>query len=452
MAGTISIGGLISGLDTNSIIDQLVALERRPIELLSQQVSTTQATRSSLDVLQGKFLALKNAVDGFKTTGGVLVRKAASSATSVLDAAAGSGAERGSATITVTQLARGSVAGATVGRTTASDTVAAGDGTFRFQVGSGDVQTVQVSATTTLQELANEINATNSGVRATAINVGTSSSPDYRLQLQTTTTGSASTLTIVQDDTQLAIQTAQTGQDAQFTVSGFSTSFTRESNSFADVLPGVTITLKSLGTSTLTVDDDVDAITDKVKGIVAAYNDIQTYVAGESTIEAGQDEEELATGALANNSTVRQLVGRLQELFSAPAAGATTQYVNLSSLGLATQKDGTILFNEGTFKAALADDATAVAELFAGNGTATGVANDLSSLIAQATGPNGAFANQTSALDQQIRTLQDSIEQGERNVDATALSLRQQFANLEQLVSSLQNQGNYLISALTRSS
>lgn len=448
MAGLISIGGLITGLDTNKMIDSLVALERRPIDLLGKEISATNVTKSALATLQAKFLTFKSAADALKTAGGVLVRAASSSDATVVSAAAGEGAQRGTATLTVTQLARASVAGATVGKTAATDTVAAGAGTFRFQVGSGDVQTVTIDETTTLQDLANAINDLDAGVTASAINAGTAASPDWRLQLQSRSTGESSTITIVQDDTQLAIQTSQTGLNAQFSVSGFSTSFEREANTFADVLPGVTIGLKSVGTSTIAVDDDPDAIVAKVQALVDAFNDIRTFVTQESQVDAGQGKDEIATGPLAGNSTVRQLVERLQTTFSQAISAADSEYVNLSSLGIATQKDGTVLFTEATLRAAIAADADGVAAVFAGNAESNGIANDLSALVAEFTGATGAFVAQNTSLDARIRDLQDQVDQGTRNVEAYEESLRLQFANLETLVAQLQSQGNFLLSAL----
>src|SRR5688572_12806797 len=101
MAGLISIGGLVSGLDTNKMIDSLVALERRPIDQLGKEIDAANVTKTALASLQAKFLAFKTAADGLKTAGGVLVRKASSSESTVLSAAAGEGAQRGTATITV---------------------------------------------------------------------------------------------------------------------------------------------------------------------------------------------------------------------------------------------------------------------------------------------------------------------------------------------------------------
>jgi flagellar hook-associated protein 2 len=448
MPGVISIGGLATGLDTNTIIDQLVKLERRPLDLLERQIAATQATKSSVASVSTKLAALRTAAQALGTVDRVLVRKASSSAETVLAATAGAGAARGSTTIAVTQLARGSVAGATVGVASATSTVAGGAGTFEFKVGSGAVQSVAVDASTTLQGLADAINALGAGVTATAVNLGTSSSPDYRLEIVSQNTGAATTLTIVNDATTLAVQTSQAGLDAQFTLSGFAGTFSRETNTFSDVLPGVTIDLRSLGTATITVTDDTDGIVEQVQGLVTAFNDLATFVAGESTVEQKESGDDVQVGSLATDTTVKRILARLHGVFSGTVAGATTQYVNLSSLGLATQQDGTIKFDEAKFRAALAADPTAVAQVFAGNGTATGVANDLVTFVGEATGAGGVLAKRTSALDEQIRSLQEDVDDGQRRVDAFEASLVAQFSALETLVSDLQSQSGFLLSAL----
>ncbi len=447
MAGLITVGGLATGIDTNSIIDKLVALEKRPVALLGVEVQDVQATQTSINTLGSKLSTLRSAAHALGTTDGVLVRAATSSDTDVLAAAAGAGAQPGSVALTITQLARGSVAGATVGVASATSTVASGPGTFQFQVGSGTVKSVNVDATTTLQGLATAINALDAGVTASAVNLGTASAPDFRLEIASKATGATSTVTVTHDDTALAVQTAQAGQNAQFTVDGFSGTFERESNTFGDVLPGVTVTLRNRGTATVTVADDADAITAKVKTLVAAFNDIVTFVTGESQVTETQDKSDVALGSLATDSTVKHLVARLHEVFSESVGGA---YTNLSSLGLATQQDGTIAFDEGKFRTALGSDSTAVAATFAGAGTAPGVAKDLSALIDGMTASGGTLALHTTALNDQIRSLQDQIDAGQREVDAFEVNLRQQFTALETFVSGLKNQGSFLQQAFGR--
>jgi flagellar hook-associated protein 2 len=446
VAGLITVGGLATGLDTNKIIEQLLKVERRPLDLLDQEVTAIEATKASVATVGSKLAALRTAAGALTTVDDVLVRKASSSDEQVLTAAAGAGAARGSLTITVSRLASGSAAGATVGVSSTTKTIAIGAGTFEFHVGTSAVhQTVSVDASTTLEQLADAINDLGAGVTASTVNVGTAASPDYRLQIVSQATGEASRITIDHDDTTLAVQTTQQGQDAQFTLSAFpTTTFSRATNSFSDVLAGVTIALKSEGTATVTVDDDPDKIVAQVQTVVTAFNDLVTFVAGESTVEESKDKEDVKTGSLATDTTVRRLVGRLHELLSDAFAGAAGKYVNLSSLGITTQRDGTLKLDETKLRAAIGDDPQGVAEVFGGDGTSAGIADRVSAAIDQATGAGGALATHTSALDERLRSLHDQIDDGERRLAAVELDLRRQFAALESLVSTLQSQSSFL--------
>ena len=448
MPGVISIGGLATGLDTNEIIDKLVAIERRPLDRLEQQVDDTEATKDSLGTIGTQLAALRTAAGKLSSIAKVLARSASSSNETVLQAAAGSGAARGTTTLNVTQLARAAVATSTVGVASSTSTVAAGAGSFQFQVGAGAVQSVAVTGSTTLEQLAQAINDLDAGVTATAVNLGTTATPDYRLQIASTTTGADQTIAIVRDDTSLAIQSTQAGLDAEFTVSGFADTFSRSTNSFSDVLPGVTINLRDEGTSTITVEDDTDAIVEQVKGFVAAYNTLRAFVTQESTVSQEAEGEDVAVGSLATDTSTQRLIGRIQSLLVQQLEGAESKYVNASSLGLATQRDGTIVLDEAKLRAALADDSTAVAQVFAGNGTGEGLANRLSDLVDDATGVGGVLAGRTSALDQQLAALQDQIDIVQHRVDAFEENLALQFAALESLVGGLQQQSVFLTQAL----
>ncbi|MFN8542677.1 MAG: flagellar filament capping protein FliD [Candidatus Binatia bacterium] len=447
MAGVISIGGLATGLDTNTIVDKLVALERRPIDLLTQDFDRVDANKSSIGELSSRLTAVQTAAKALSTTAGVLVRKATSSNDSVLSAAAGEGADRASAAITVTQLARGSVSTSTIGLGSATATVASGAGTFSFQVGTGSVQSVSVDATTTLQGLAGSINELNAGVTASVVNLGTGATPDYRLALSSSTTGASSTVTVLHDDTALAVQTTQTGQNAQFTVAGFTGTFERETNTVTDVLTGVTLSLKATGTATVAVNDDTDAIVAKVKALVGAFNSAVSFVKQEATIGQTKNGSDLQLGTLAADSSARRVIDQLHGIFSSAITGASGQYVNLSSLGMATTKEGTIALNEATFRTALASDATGVAQVFAGNGTASGIATDLADFARQATQAGGLLDIRTHTLDETERSIQDQIDTRQRALDAFRVDLQHQFTSLENLVNSLKTQGSFLSSA-----
>src|SRR3954467_10474815 len=170
---TITVGGLATGLDTNSIIAQLVALERRPLDLIGNQRLGALAKDTALQGVNTKVLTFLSAVDTLREKNDVLVRKATSTNTGIVSAVAEAGATAGTTTITVGTLARNAVGTSTVGVAGATAAVASGTGSFSFRVGTGAVQTIAVDATTTLQGLVNGINDLNAGASASVVNLGT---------------------------------------------------------------------------------------------------------------------------------------------------------------------------------------------------------------------------------------------------------------------------------------
>jgi flagellar hook-associated protein 2 len=456
--GLVTVGGLATGLDTNQIISQLVAAASAPVTLLQNQLAAVQATQSSIGTLAGQLSALGTAARTLSTTSGVLVRNATSSDETVVTAAAGSGAQSGAVTLTVTQLAHGSTAASSIGLASSADTVATGPGTFQFQVGSGPVQSVAVDSTTTLDQLVAAINGLGAGVTASAVNLGTAASPDYRLVLNSTATGASSTITIVHDDTALLVQTTQAGQNAAFTVSGLSGTFQRESNTVGDAIPGVTLSLKATGTATVTVGNDVATITNNVQALVNAFNAIVSFVSQQSTITetqtpsssanpTSQPQTSLQIGSLALDTSTQSFVDRLHAVLSGAVAGAGS-FVNLSGLGIATQRDGTVTFDATKFQQALATDPASVAAVLAGPDGVSGIASQLADFVTQATGPGGFVAQENQALDSRIQSLQDQIATRQAAVDAYQAQLQQEFNNLETTVSTLQSQQNSLASLI----
>ncbi len=450
---TITIGGLATGLDTDKIVTQLVGLERqRGIGILETQKSDANARRIALQTFNGKVAAFLTAVNKLKSSDDVLIRKASSSNENVVTATAGSGARSGSTEITVNHLARPAIATSANGKAAATSTVATGSGTFAFRIGpTGTVQTVTVDATTTLQGLASAINALDAGANASVVNVGTTSAPDFRLRLASDATGTAQAVSIVTDDTTLGTTVTQGALDAEFTVSGFTDPLTRDGNTVGDVIPGVTLDLRSPGGPvTVVVGGDDDAVIGQVDGVVKAFNDIVTFVAGESVVEqdTASNDRSVTLGPLALDGTVRGVMDSLRRLISDPIASEDGEYSVLAQVGITTARDGTLTFNQATFRTELGARSGDVAKLFGGSGTNAGVADRLSDYLTAISNSGGLIDVHNTAVGVEIRSLEDRIAAGQRNLDAFEENLRAQFTSLEVLVQSLKSQGGFLTSAL----
>ena len=445
--GVVSFSGLATGLDTGTIVDQLTQIRRRALDLEIARQDERGATRDAFATLESQLLAVKTSLKDLRTPADVLVKSASSSDADVLSVAAGTGAANGLTTVTVSQLATVSRATAATGLSAMTGTVASGTGTFQFSVGSGDTQTVNVTSSMTLQELVDAINALNAGATASAINVGTPSSPSYKLQIVAHETGTTSNITVVNDDTNLSIS-ATAANNAQFTITGFPDTIERASNTVGDVIPGVTLVLKQSGSSAqVTVTNDASAAQAKVQSFVDAFNDLIEFV-NENTTITQVDDESLSFGALATSPTVRGVLDQLRQDIRTSITDASGGVTTLSHIGIATQSDGTLAFDTATFQSELEANPLGVGDLFGGVGTGDGVADLLHNTITDLTQTGGLLDNVQSEIEDDIRTADESIEDGERAIEAFRADLLATFATLESAVNTIQSQGDFLLSQL----
>jgi flagellar hook-associated protein 2 len=194
MAATSSISGIVSGLDTSSIIDSLMALERRPAVLLEQDQSEKTNIVSALKALQAKLVALASDVS-------VLTRRASFETASVnvsddtyLSATSSGKGVAGSYDIQILALARNHQI-ASQGFADQSSALL-GTGTITLSTGSGSAKTITIDASNnSLTGLKNAINDAGAGVKATIISDG-SSTASYRLILAADKPGAANAIKV----------------------------------------------------------------------------------------------------------------------------------------------------------------------------------------------------------------------------------------------------------------
>jgi flagellar hook-associated protein 2 len=443
---TIQLGGLATGLDTSALINQLMAVERQPLTALQTSKVKLQAVSTAFQDLNTRLLTLKSRADDLKDPATFFPRAVTSSDSDVATATAGPGSLRGVFSLTVTDLARGSIATATATKSALSDTVAAAAGSFAFKLGaSGTVVTLAVDATTTLDQLIKKINDANAGVKASAVNVGTSASPAYKLALTSTGTGASSNIVVVTDNTSLGIANTQTGRDAAFSITGIG-SFTRSTNTFSDVLEGVTITLKDGGPTDLGVSPDNAGVQSKVQGLLDAYNDVVRAIDTQTQITTDSNGTP-QLGAFTGD-VVPQVIRR--GLASAIATQVSGAFGRLAEVGITTQKDGTLSLDATAFQAALAKDPESVSALVAGTSSTDGIADILSSRLDTMTkGVTGTIAAREDGLTSQMKAIDQQIDSMQTRLDTTEATLRDKFTNLELLVSRIQSTGNALLSQLS---
>lgn len=127
--GSFGIGGV--GLDVNSIVQQIMFIERGPIRLLEQQDARFNAQAAAFSDISSKLLTLVDAINALKDFTGTFNSKlATSSDTSILTAFADASAQVGTHLINVSQLATNSIA--------ISNTIVGGSSSSIFSTGLVD--------------------------------------------------------------------------------------------------------------------------------------------------------------------------------------------------------------------------------------------------------------------------------------------------------------------------
>lgn len=399
-----------SGLDVNSIVTQLMAVERQPLKKLDAKEASYQAKLSAYGTVKGALSSFQSGVQGLSSASSFSSLKATSSDTTAFSASTVSTAVAGTYALNVTSLAKaqnlvatgqpsstaaiggagpttvtfdfGTIALGAGGAFTAYDPVAGTGGTYSgartFTSNGNGTKSITIdSSNNSLQGIRDAINAAKVGVTAAIVNDG--SGTPYRLTLSSNSSGVSNSLKIsVSGDASVSTLLAHdpagtqklaetvTAQNAVFTVNGVGMSKT--SNTISDVISGVTLTLlKEATPATLTVARDTSAASTSIGGFVKAYNEFAKALKDVSAYDAAKK-----TGAiLQGDSTVRSLQSQLRGILGKQVVGTPGVLTTLADVGVSFQADGTLALNQAKLDSVLASNFSDVASLFASVGKAT---------------------------------------------------------------------------------
>ncbi|HET7388210.1 MAG TPA: flagellar filament capping protein FliD [Nocardioidaceae bacterium] len=432
MAATSSVSGLVSGLDTASIISQLMQVEAQPQNLLKSQVTQAQNKVNSLQTVNSKFANIATKAGELAD----LSNWKPSSATSDNDdvtVSADAGATVGSLSFTVNQLA--TAAHATYrqqGTLGAAVTTADVDYTITFNDPDHDPSTVTFNTGDgSLGAIADALNASGTGVHATLVRVGTDAGtgdPTYSLEVTSAATGADSGFSITEttpadpaNPVPFLGGAAQgtAGTDASITVDGQTSPLTSSSNTFTDLMPGVDVTIggaaKNGDTATVSITRDAGSLADKVSTLVDAVNaalkDIDSLTAYDPSTETG--------GILTGDSTLRSLRNQLLSTVTAGVGGTS-----LASVGIEVDKDGQVTFDSAKFTEAYRADPAGTAAKFAGTASFSGTGTVTLNGESWRTRP-GAYAVDATAgtLGGAPATVNGNILLGAKGTDVEGLSI-----------------------------
>jgi flagellar hook-associated protein 2 len=163
-----------------------------------------------------------------------------------------------------------------------------------------------------------------------------------------------------------------------------------------------------------------------------------------TTITEDGEEEELLGSVLRGDSTINTIKRGLQSLLTDTVQTSGNLSI-LSQLGITTQLDGTLQQNNTKMDAALQDNYDDVANLLAGEGEVDGIMKKFNYYLLDITSnSSGLYANKKSNYESIVNRIDDNILNMEPRMAKKEATLRSQFLAMEQLVSGLNSQGDFL--------
>ncbi len=360
-----AIDGLVSGLDTTQIIESLMAIERAPQNAMVARQTTAKNQLDAYKSVRDKISALGTAATALTTATKWNQRTASSSNSSVATVSSTSTGAIGSLSFTVDRLA--SSHGLRSSNTIASpDTVIASGGSISIDKGDGNgPQSISVGGGT-LSEVVSALNGAGLGLRAAPVNTGNG----YHLQVSSGATGAASAFTLSGLDPAVGgTQVTSQGQDAQLTIGSGPGAYTvtSTSNTFSDLLPGVSVTAVSVSATavTATVSENTQALSDAVKALVEAAN----AALSEISLRTAYDAKNKTGATLNGDSTMRRAA---QDITRAVIDVVGTSSLGSGGLaGVKLERNGKFSFDAAAFSTAYAEDPAAVRNLFVQSGNTT---------------------------------------------------------------------------------
>lgn len=451
----IGIDGLSSGLDTTAIINALMSAEAIPQTQMKSKVSADTYLLNALQALNAKFAALTTAAGALAKPDGLAKYQVTSSSPAIAATLAAS-AKPVSLDLTVTKLAQAhSVVTSPLQAWPTSPAVL----TF---VKADGTKTEVTAATGSLDDVAYAINKSSAGISAVKVASGTA--PDgavqYRLQLTSTETGSASAFSAY-DGSAADVEAGsapsltgapgaavlRNGQDAEVTMwagTPAAQTVTSASNTFAAITPGLDITVHQLSTDPVTLDvsRDVAQVSTAAEELISNVNIILGSILTQSAVSgsaAAGASDSVKAGLFTSNSTTAAAKERLFGAVVNPINGQSP-----STIGINSTKNGDFVFDADVFAAAYAKDPAAV------ESTLQVIAQRVADAAKAVSDPyEGTLSQSIKGKQTVINDLNDQILKWDDRLAQRRGALASIYSNLEVQLSRMQSQQNFLTAQIS---
>lgn len=324
--------------------------------------------------------------------------------------------------------------------------VATAAGSLNLNIDGEDFE-IAYDDTTTLKELKELINDTaGEKIDATIVQIN---SGEFRLFMSSSETGTNQDITLtdtsgfLSDDDGVTpggsnltsgLTAIQSGIDAEFTFNG--QAITRTSNEIDDLITGLDISLKEVGTSVVSVSQNRDNIMEKMDSFVEKYN-AAIYQLDEMTKSSAGDDK----GIFSSESTIKSMKRTIENMVGSIGGGVGSMF----DYGFDIDRDGVMTLDEDVLNDAI-DDSSSNMQAFFSGGTfvnsdlstteVDGVFTEMSEIIESYTKYNATLDQFATSITDRISALEDRKEAATERLDAKYEIMKQQYAAYDLIISS----------------
>lgn len=294
-------------------------------------------------------------------------------------------------------------------------------------------QAFDLGSYATLDEAAKAINGAGLGAQATLVR----SNGAVSLVVTSEQTGAANGFSLAVSGNAAATTTQlSTAQDARVRMGGSygagGIELTSSSNTFADVIDGVSMTVSKTHAAgdtplTVTVGQDKAGTQAKAQSFIDAFNSLMTSF--DSLTASGSDST--ARGALAGDSSVRSIESRLNGLLRTDFGGKS-----LIEFGISADRSGKLTLDATRFEAAVANDPEGFEALFTGKDN---LLDSIDKTVGSYTSStNGMLKNRMDTLDMSLRRIDEQFENLQQQYDTHYSRYLRQFTTMMQTMQSME--------------
>lgn len=428
------VDGIVSGLDTSSMIGAIVGVAAVPKQVMESQLAEMKKKREAIASLSSKFTDVSKAIEEIDTK----EKFEATSLTQLDDtqftANIEEGAKPGIYDIQVTSLAVNEVE-VSQGFSDKETTGTLREGSYSITYGTTTTAFNIDSTNSSLEKFAEQLNDIT-GITSYVLDTGDTSNP-YRLMVQGQDTGAANTISIsgpASGTGTLPTFTEQiTASDSKVLVNGIEISTT--DNTLNDAIPGVNLDLWETGTAAtrVTVATDDDTMADLVNSVISSYNSMNTYF---ETYSAFNSEEGIKAPLVGESGASRAVDG-LGQLVSGNYS-LTGGLEALSQIGVKTERDGSLSFDKDKFKEVLNSNYDDVIELVtSADGPFGKMRTQIDDLYVDS--ESGILSTRKESLESSITSTEDDIADFNQYLSDYEDRLRTKFTNMELTLGKLQS-------------